>query len=345
MAERKIFHDGVVSLPHDGTHAPLGLVVQSATAPALEESLTVHFSFAMPNQADFEAHVAAGEVISPQERAEKYRPAASDVSTLEDWLKDQGFTITHVAPGGIYAQAPASQVAKSLGVDMVRVTRDGFTQNAARNAPSLPSDIAKNVRAIGGLQPFLRAHRHNRKCIPKASNRVSLRADVHGMRAVSTAERNAPPYLIGEVLKAYNADGLNVTGTGQTVAILIDTFPEDSDLTAFWTVNKLPTDLGRIDKINVKGGPLPAPEGEETLDAASTSGIAPGGKDPHLCQRLTVVCRSRSGARSANCRPRDRTWHPAIICQPWAGRSLYGRAPTERSRRSTRNFSSSLQPA
>ena len=63
------------------------------------------------------------------------------------------------------------------------------------------------------------------------------------MQAASPAAQNAPPYLVGEILKAYNADRLNVTGAGQTIAILIDTFPEDSDLTAFWTANGLPADL------------------------------------------------------------------------------------------------------
>ena len=79
-----------------------------------------------------------------------------------------------------------------------------------------------------------------------------------------------------EVLKAYNADGLSVTGKGQTVAILIDTFPDDADLKAFWKRNNVATTLAQIEKINVNGGSLPAPAGEETLDVSWASGIAPG---------------------------------------------------------------------
>jgi kumamolisin len=107
---------------------------------------------------------------------------------------------------------------------------------------------------------------------------MSLGQPVVGLTTQSTTNKNAPPYLVGEILKAYNADGLNLSGAGQTIAILIDTFPEDADLKAFWTANGLPSDIARIEKINVKGGPLPAPEGEETLDAEWTSGIAPGAK-------------------------------------------------------------------
>jgi kumamolisin len=69
---------------------------------------------------------------------------------------------------------------------------------------------------------------------------------------------------------------LGVTGKGQTIAILIDTFPADADLEAFWRKNGLPVTLSQIQKIDVGGGSLSAPSGEETLDTAWTSGTAPG---------------------------------------------------------------------
>jgi kumamolisin len=71
---------------------------------------------------------------------------------------------------------------------------------------------------------------------------------------------------------------LNVTGKGQTIAILIDTFPADADVKAFWANNGLPASRTRIEKINVTGGALPPPSGEETLDVEWASGIAPGAK-------------------------------------------------------------------
>src|SRR5260221_5142725 len=89
---------------------------------------------------------------------------------------------------------------------------------------------------------------------------------------------NAPPYLVNGVVKAYNAHNLPVTGKGQTIAILIDTFPADSDLQAFWQRNDLPISLAQVEKVNVSGGVLPPIEGEETLDVEWASGVAPGAK-------------------------------------------------------------------
>src|SRR5262249_31320153 len=156
---------------------------------------------------------------------------------------------------------------------------------------------------IIGLQPFRRAHKHSRMCVPSHGNRASLSVTVAPARnarakqggAEKTAApkkagakaagagpspniQNAPPYLVSEILKTYNADGLPVTGKGQTIAILIDTFPSDSDLKAFWKRNHLPTTMKQIEKVNVKDGPLPVREGEETLDVEWASGIAPGAK-------------------------------------------------------------------
>ena len=73
-----------------------------------------------------------------------------------------------------------------------------------------------------------------------------------------------PGYLVKDILKAYNADALTVTGAGQRIAILIDRFPLRPDINYFWTQNGLPTDANRVNLINVKNVVLLLPDdGEE----------------------------------------------------------------------------------
>ena len=70
-----------------------------------------------------------------------------------------------------------------------------------------------------------------------------------------------------------------LNGAGQTIAILIDTVPNNSDLTTFWTNTKVAQKLSNITEINVNEvTPLPAASGEETLDVSWTSGIASAAK-------------------------------------------------------------------
>jgi kumamolisin len=298
MADRRMFADSIVPLPDSFGRTAQGLMVNAAGSEHRKEAMTVLFSLGLPQarQAELEARVAAGEVVTEAEMKAKYSLGKDERKALVSWLKGRGFRIEHVSEDGtsIYAHATVEQIASSLAVNMVRVTKDGITYNAAQNAPSLPSEVAGNVQAIIGLQPFRRANKHSLQCLPLHDNRAFLSAAAPSDRkrrsrataARRTAKaaasppaknvRNAPPYLVSEILAAYGGLDLPVTGKGQTIAILIDSFPSDSDLRAFWKRNGIKRATSTIQKINVNGGPLPPPEGEETLDAEWASGIAPG---------------------------------------------------------------------
>ena len=289
---RKVFENSVTPLPVQTGLTPQGLMVQAAEPQHKDETMTV--LFALTGSADAEAaleeKVAKGEVVPVAELRKNYAPSSTDVEALVSWLKAQGFDILQQSPDGasVYARASISQIEQSLGVKMVRVTKEGLTYTAAQNAPSLPDDIGNGVQAIIGLQPFRQAHKNSRVRMPHTGNRmflskgaaahVSSLADGSSAGTPSPNIDFSPPYLVSEILQAYNADGLPVTGNGQTIAILIDTFPDDADLQAFWAANNLTVSLQQIEKINVNGGALPPTEGEETLDASWASGVAPGAK-------------------------------------------------------------------
>lgn len=275
MADRKVFKDSVTELPAQPGVTQHGLMVAQAKAETRNENMELLFSLEMPSRQELEKRVAAGEVVPQSELREKYAPKKTDVEALKSWLTSQGFKVTGESPAGtgVYASASVGQIEKSLGVNMVRVTKNGITYTAAQNAPSLPVNVAGPVHAIIGLQPFRQANKHNARILMHA-NRSAL--DRNGQPSPNTA--NMPPYLVSEILKAYDADTLNVTGNGQTIAILIDTFPDNADISAFWQANGLATDTTRIEQVNTDGGALPPPSGEETLDVSWSSGIASGAK-------------------------------------------------------------------
>lgn len=298
MSDRKVFADSVTPLPDQGS-AEHGLTVNAALPGGGKEVMSLLFSLSMPagKQSDLEARVAKGEVVSLEELKKIYSPPASEAKKLATWLKSQGFKVTKIASdnSGVYADASIDQIEKTLAVKMVRVTKAGLTYPAAQNAPSLPSDMAQSVNAIIGLQPFRKAHKHFRFCPVTHGNRLDLippdatkKPSMSARRSNSTGSKakkaptknikNTPPYLVSEIKQAYGADLLSVTGKGQTIAILIDTVPNDADLKSFWQRNGVSTTIKQIEKINVKGGALQPPEGEETLDVEWASGIAPGAK-------------------------------------------------------------------
>lgn len=277
---RKLFADSVTPIPVVEGLAPNGFMVTAAGPGHDKETMEILFSLAIPPEAQqaLEEKVERGEVVPPAELQSVYTPVQADVDALTKWLKEQGFEITHTSPDhtGIYARASVDKIQKSLNVNMVRVIRDGITYTAAKDAPSLPEEVAGSVHAIIGLQPFRHANKHFRRFTLPGENRVQPAPTVPETTSPSPNIQNAPPYLVSEILKAYNADNLPVNGTGQTIGILIDTFPNANDLQQFWQRNHLNVSLLQIEKINVTGVMPPPQEGEETLDVSWASGIAPG---------------------------------------------------------------------
>jgi hypothetical protein len=128
-------------------------------------------------------------VAAPSELQERFGVSQTSVGALEAWLKGQGFAVEHVTKDGtsIYASAPLSVIEESLGVDMVDVTKDGYRYAAARQAPSLPLEVAGDVAAIIGLQPYRQARKHLRRAPLLPDNRgirlvISDRPGAHDAR-------------------------------------------------------------------------------------------------------------------------------------------------------------------
>ena len=267
MADRKTFEGSADRLNDGDLVKRRGLMINLATQPDRTKTMKVLFSLETPadQTAQLEAAVAQGKVL-PRETVAGFGADPAAAERLATWLKSEGFEVEKVSADhtGVYALAPISTIEQCLQVHMVPVVKDGVTYVSADGPPSLPADIGASVRAISGLQPYRRINKHFRQLLAPE------------FLSPTPAINFAPPYLPKEILTAYGAAGLNLTGQGQTIAILIDTFPAASDLQAFWQAAGVNVTMAQIAEINVSGGTVPPPSGEETLDASWSSGIAPG---------------------------------------------------------------------
>jgi kumamolisin len=234
-------------------------------------------SLKMRNYAEMLDRVANGEIITPQEMLQRYYPLEADYNTVVGWLGAEGFIITKTDPNhlGVFVSGTVGQVQQALQVNFGRVTVANKTYSSALTAPSVPALIEPLIIGINGLQPHIQPHKNSHR-VPVQSFRSTSRPGPFA--SASPQIRNRPPFLVNEILKAYNGNGLTVTGSGEKIAIVIDTFPDDSDLTSFWAFNGVNQDLSRIEKVEVVSGPLPPVTGEETLDVEWSSGIAESAK-------------------------------------------------------------------
>jgi kumamolisin len=251
---------GVATGPNDPC---VPYIKRAALQPAeTAEEMQFEVALKMRNFAELQTRVGKGERIPFREMAVKYYPTGADYQAVADWLTSQGFKITrkddnHLA---IFARATVSSIQKALQVNFARVSLEGKEYTSAITAPAFPVAISPMLVGINGLQPHLHARPHS----------------VQRQAAPNSLTGTGEPYLPSQILHAYNTEALTVTGSGQSIAIVINTFPDASDLTTFWSTYGVSQSINNISFIQVLPGPLPAPGGEESLDAEWASSMAPG---------------------------------------------------------------------
>ncbi len=212
-----------------------------------------------------QSRINNGETISNKEFQARYYPLASNHTMLLQWLKSQGMGVqTHPHYMSVLVKSNVTKVEQALGIKLYQVIVSGKSYVATDNAPTLPRHLSEFVVGINGLQPYQQAHTMNR------------------MQPLSPTTAFKPPFSISDLKSAYNV-GSTLTGSGQTVGIVINVYPLNSDLTTFWTNSGITTQsLSNIEKPAVTGVSSSAQNGatsaEETLDTEMTSGMAPQAK-------------------------------------------------------------------
>ena len=257
----------VPTLTPGATRDPNRAAVVRATLSAAEAAapIDVEVALRMRNFAELQARVAHGEIIPSDELAAKYFPLPADYVAVTAWLQARGLTITRTEPTGlsVFARGTVQQLEDVFQMSFARVAFKWGEYTSAVTAPSLPTSLAAALVGINGLQPHLRPHK------------LAAAAEARPFSLTS----NRAPYIPSQILKAYSANGINLDGTGETIAIVIDTFPADSDLTTFWTQCGVSQSLNNITKIQVINGSLAGTDpSEATIDAELTSSLAPGAK-------------------------------------------------------------------
>jgi len=259
--------------PKTGPIDPHRAFITRTTLQASEAGAVMEFEVAlkMRNFSELQTRVAHGERISPAEMSAKYFPTAADYAQVRDWLTSQGFEITSQPKTrlAIFAQGKVSLIQSALRTSFARVTSEGVEYTSAVAAPQVPSTLAPLLVGINGLQPFVLLH------TPPILKPNSLKGAASGSGPVI--------YMPSQIETAYQASGLyssGITGSGQTIAILMDDEPNTSDLTNFWNACGITTQsLSNVTFIKVGSGRLSSSGQEEaTLDTEWSSALAPQAK-------------------------------------------------------------------
>ncbi len=224
------------------------------------------------NVEEFHARLGGGGEISDAELEERYLPTAASYQAVITWLTASGLAVTRTYENRVTVEVAGSvgAVRAALHVQFKRVRVEGKEYIATDAAPVVPAAIAAVIEGINGLQPY----RHLNKLIRSGATTAAPAA-----RAITPDTVITGNYFPAGILEVYQAlPYLTESGQGTTTAILIDTFPNTSDVKAFWKLTGIPQSLNNITFIQAVSGTLPAPSGEESLDTEWSSSIGYGSK-------------------------------------------------------------------
>ena len=253
---------------------------ESGRVPASNKlgGITMMFSRSAAQEADLAALLAAQQdPTSPQyhqwitsdQFAARFGMAQADLDQVSSWLERQGFTVDFVnrSRNAIHFSGSVGQVESAFQTELHYYTAGGETHFAPSKALSIPTAFASVVSGVRNLTDFRPRPQH---IVPHANFTSGATGNVF--------------FAPGDIVTAYDIGPLytgGVDGTGQTIAIMGQSFVNLSDIAAFQTAAGAPVKVKAPTLILVPGtgndGTVSlGDEGESDLDLEWSSAIAPG---------------------------------------------------------------------
>ncbi len=200
--------------------------------------------------------------LTPEEYSNRFGLSGSDHSKITAWLVSQGFKIDQHARGGnwIAFSGSARQVSTALRTPLHYFQVEGKKHFANTVAPSVPEALGDIIAGFTGLHDFR-----------PLSNAIK----VDPAYTTSTGSHYLAPEDWSTIYNVSTLAGSGFDGTGQSIAVVGDSDPVLSDITAFRTRFGLPTNNP---KFLFYGGTDPGVNGdllETNLDLEWSGAIAP----------------------------------------------------------------------
>ena len=223
--------------------------------------------------------------LTPDQFGAQFGAADQDISTIETWLGNHGFSVTKVAAGkgAIEFSGSVAQMRETFHTQIHKYVVDGATHYANANNPQIPAALAPVISGFASLNNF-----HPKSYLQKLGE-ATYNASTHqvtpdwtygnssGVSFVLAPSDFAVQY---DVTPLYNA---GVNGTGQTIAIVNDSNININLVNQYRTLFNLPANPPQViidgndpgvDGINNPDGPN-YDSNEAYLDVEQAGAIAP----------------------------------------------------------------------
>jgi uncharacterized protein (TIGR03437 family) len=197
--------------------------------------------------------------LTPAQYADRFGVSATDLSTIEQWLRGQGLTVVNVAQARnwIAVRGTAAQVESAFATELHQYAVNGETHFANATEPSVPAAIGGIVRSIRGLNDFRM----------KPTIQKPRYTSAHGNHYLSPNDLAA----IYDISPAYAA-GIN--GAGQSIVVAGQSTVNLADIQTFQTAFNLQANLPTLLLVPGSRRPDNSDEQEADLDLEWSGAVA-----------------------------------------------------------------------
>jgi Pro-kumamolisin, activation domain/Bacterial Ig-like domain (group 3) len=243
--------------------------------------ISIVFNRTAAQEADLQALIAAQQNpssplyhqwLTPDQFAAQFGMADADLSKVESWLEQQGFSIDSVArsKNAIHFSGTVRQVEQAFSTEMHNYKVNGTAHFAPSTALSVPAALAPAVLGIQNLDSF----RPTSHAVFTKNGRVRP-----SFTSSQTGDVFFAPGDIGTVYDIKPLYNASVTGTGQSITIVGQSAVQTSDLEAFQNAAGLTVKDPTQFVVPNSGTPTVFASGDEAesdLDLEWSNAIAPG---------------------------------------------------------------------
>ncbi|HET9698961.1 MAG TPA: protease pro-enzyme activation domain-containing protein, partial [Terriglobales bacterium] len=216
--------------------------------------------------------------LTPEQFGKMFGPADSDLQTVTSWLGSQGFHVDRVsnAKNIVEFSGNAKQVRQAFHTQIHQYTVAGKVHFANPTNPEIPAALAPVVKGIASLNNFDRKANAHKFGIYR---RDLSTGEVTPEFTIPTSSGSA--YAIGpaDFATIYNTQPLqqaNITGTGQTIAVLGVSNVNLQDVTDFRNMFGLGAGNTSVEIDGDDPGIVQGAEFEALLDLEWANAAAPG---------------------------------------------------------------------
>jgi kumamolisin len=224
--------------------------------------------------------------LTPDQFRAKFGPAEADIRKVTSALQRNGLSVERASSTTLRATGTPAKIENAFGVALHQfdVPAQGrapaYSYRAPLEQPKVPEAVAGLVNAVVGFdtKPRFRPH------IQQAPAAL-LGALQRGQKDSAKIVNPFGSLTVADFAQYYDVQPLyaaGITGSGRTVGIVTLANFTPADAFGYWNSVGLTVDPGRIQIVNIDGGPGGPSDAsgsiETTLDVEQSGGVAPAAK-------------------------------------------------------------------